>query len=84
MECDVTEFSAHTGLSGWLCQRFGCELWMSRADFYMCKVMAAYGPADMPDDAIRFYRWAGFTEKRLDVYRARFGKFGMRISPLPF
>ncbi len=73
----------HTGLSGWLCQRFGAELWMSRADFYMCKVMAAYGPSDVPDDAIRFYRRAGFSMERLNAYRENFGKFGMRVSPLP-
>ncbi len=73
----------HTGNAGWICREFGCELWMSRADFYMCKVMAADGPSDVPDDAIRFYRRAGFTEERLDRYRARFGQFGANIAVLP-
>lgn len=73
----------HTGLAGWLTQHWACELWMSRSDFYMCKVMAADGPSDVPEDAIRFYRRAGFTEERLARYRERFGQFGARISPLP-
>ena len=73
----------HTGNAGWLTQRFDCELWMSRSDFYMCKVMAADGPSDVPEDAIRFYRRAGFDEARLDRYRERFGQFGQSISPLP-
>jgi len=73
----------HTGLAGWIVQQWGCELWMSRADFYMCKTMAADGPSDVPEDAIRFYRRAGFTEERLDRYRQRFGQFGASISPLP-
>ena len=73
----------HTGLAGWLTQEWGCELWMSRSDFYMCKTMAADGPSDVPEDAIRFYRRAGFTEKRLDRYRQRFGNFGASIAPLP-
>lgn len=73
----------HTGLVGWITKRWGCELWMSRADFYMCKVMAADGPSDVPDDAIRFYRRAGFTEDRLDRYRQRFGQFGANMPPLP-
>lgn len=73
----------HTGLAGWITQRFGCELWMSRSDFYMCKVMAADGPSDLPEDAIRFYRRAGFDETRLDRYRQRFGTFGSSIAPLP-
>jgi glyoxylase-like metal-dependent hydrolase (beta-lactamase superfamily II) len=45
--------------------------------------MAADGPADVPEDAIRFYRRAGFEEDRLNRYRERFGQFGASISPLP-
>lgn len=73
----------HTGNAGWLCRHWDCELWMSRSDFYMCKVMAADGPSDVPDDAIKFYRRAGFDEDRLDRYRSRFGQFGANITPLP-
>ncbi len=73
----------HTGLAGWLVSEWDCQLWMSRADFYMCKVMSAARPADVPEDAIRFYRRAGFTEERLDRYRQRFGQFGAQVSPLP-
>jgi len=73
----------HTGNAGWICRHWDCELWMSRADFYMCKVMAADGPSDVPEDAIRFYRRAGFDDARLDRYRARFGQFGANVTPLP-
>ena len=73
----------HTGLAGWIVSEWDCQLWMSRADFYMCKVMAADRPADVPEDAIRFYRRAGFTEERLDGYRRRFGQFGASVAPLP-
>jgi glyoxylase-like metal-dependent hydrolase (beta-lactamase superfamily II) len=73
----------HTGLAGWLTREWGCELWMSRSEFYMCKVMAADGPSDVPDDAIRFYRRAGFSDDRLARYRERFGQFGARVAPLP-
>lgn len=75
--------SDHTGLAGWLTREWSCALWMSRADFYMCKVMAGDGPSDVPEDALKFYRRAGFTEDRLDRYRQRFGQFGANISPLP-
>ncbi|MGI9329005.1 MAG: MBL fold metallo-hydrolase [Pseudomonadales bacterium] len=73
----------HTGNAGWMANRWACELWMSRADFYMCKVMAADGPSDVPEDAIRFYRRAGFSEERLSRYRERFGSFGASLAPLP-
>ena len=73
----------HTGNAGWICQEWGADLWMSRADFFMCKVMAADGPSDVPEDAIKFYRRAGFDEARLDRYRERFGQFGANITELP-
>lgn len=73
----------HTGLAGWIAGEWGCELWMSRADFYMCKAMASDGPSDVPEDALKFYRRAGFTEERLERYRERFGQFGASISTLP-
>ena len=73
----------HTGLAGWIVSEWDCSLWMSRADFYMCKVMSADRPADVPEDALRFYRRAGFTEERLDGYRRRFGQFGASVAPLP-
>lgn len=73
----------HTGLAGWLVRRWGVQLWMSRADFVLCKLMAADGPSDIPEDAIRFYQRAGFSDEKLDEYRRRFGSFGANISPLP-
>jgi len=73
----------HTGNAGWITSKWDCELWMSRSDFYMCKTMAADGPSDVPEDAIRFYRRAGFTEERLDRYRQRFGHFGASMFRLP-
>lgn len=73
----------HTGNAGWITRKWDCELWMSRSDFYMCKAMAADGPSDVPEDAIRFYRRAGFDEARLNRYRERFGQFGANISQLP-
>ena len=75
--------SDHTGNAGWICQEWGAELWMSRSDFFMCKVMAADGPSDVPEDAIKFYRRAGFDEARLNRYRERFGQFGANIWELP-
>ena len=73
----------HVGLAGWLTERFGCELWMSREEFLMCRAMAADTGREAPEVAIRFYRAAGYSDEQLDVYRRRFGGFGRAISPLP-
>jgi len=73
----------HVGLAGWLTERFGCELWMSREEFLMCRAMAGDTGREAPDVAIRFYHAAGYNEEQLDRYRNKFGNFGRAIAPLP-
>lgn len=73
----------HAGLAGWITRRFDIELWMSRASYFMGRDMASYTQGDMPEEALRFYRRAGFSDTELDQYRERFGTFGRMMSPLP-
>jgi glyoxylase-like metal-dependent hydrolase (beta-lactamase superfamily II) len=73
----------HVGLAGWLTERFGAELWMSREEFLMCRAMAADTGREAPDVALRFYRAAGYDEEQLERYKGKFGNFGRAISPLP-
>jgi glyoxylase-like metal-dependent hydrolase (beta-lactamase superfamily II) len=73
----------HVGLAGWLTEHFGCELWMSREEFLMCRAMASDTGRPAPDVALRFYRAAGYDEEQLERYKNKFGNFGRAISPLP-
>ncbi|MBA6413456.1 MBL fold metallo-hydrolase [Parahaliea sp. F7430] len=73
----------HVGLAGWLVERFGCELWMTREEFLMCRAMVSDTGQDVPEVAINFYHAAGYTEEQLQNYREKFGSFGKAISPLP-
>ncbi|MEM0954141.1 MAG: MBL fold metallo-hydrolase [Pseudomonadota bacterium] len=73
----------HVGLAGWICERFNCELWMSRGEFLMCKALVSDTGREAPDAALKFYRAAGFSDEQLDDYSRRFGRFGMAVSPLP-
>lgn len=73
----------HVGLAGWICERFDCELWMSREEFLMCRSLVGDTGRPAPDVAIRFYRAAGYDEEQLDAYRERFGSFGSAVSTLP-
>ena len=73
----------HVGLAGWLTTRFGCELWMSREEFLMCRAMVADTGRAAPQVALRFYHAAGYDEEQLQVYRKKFGNFGRAIHPLP-
>lgn len=73
----------HVGLAGWLTRQFNCDLWMSRAEFLMCRAMASDTGREAPDVALRFYRAAGYNEEQLERYKKKFGNFGRAISPLP-
>jgi glyoxylase-like metal-dependent hydrolase (beta-lactamase superfamily II) len=73
----------HVGMAGRLCERFNCELWMSREEFLMCRAMAADTGREAPDVALRFYRAAGWDEEQLERYKRKFGNFGKAIYPLP-
>jgi len=73
----------HVGLAGWLTERFGAELWMSREEFLMCRAMVGDTGREAPEVALRFYRAAGYDEKQLAAYQAKFGNFGRAVSPLP-
>jgi glyoxylase-like metal-dependent hydrolase (beta-lactamase superfamily II) len=73
----------HCGMAGWLTERFGARLWMSRLEYLTCRLMAADTGRAAPADAIQFYRAAGWDEAALEHYKARFGGFGAMIHPLP-
>lgn len=73
----------HVGLAGWLTERFGCELWMAREEFLMCRAMAADTGREAPEVALRFYRAAGYSDEQLAHYKGKFGNFGRSISTLP-
>jgi glyoxylase-like metal-dependent hydrolase (beta-lactamase superfamily II) len=73
----------HVGMAGWLTRRHGIALWMSRLEYLNCRTLTADSGRDAPDDAIAFYRHAGWSEAALESYRVRFGRFGKLIHPMP-
>ncbi|MGE0388106.1 MAG: MBL fold metallo-hydrolase [Gammaproteobacteria bacterium] len=73
----------HAGLAGWLVQRWGAELWMSRTDFFMSRVMSGDRPNEAPEEAIRFFMRAGLSQSQIDAYKKRFGTFGQDMTRMP-
>ena len=73
----------HIGQAGWLTRYSQAQVWISRTEFFMCKMLCSDGPADVPDDAIRFYHQAGFTAEQLERYKQGYGQFGAMVEPLP-
>lgn len=73
----------HVGMAGWLARRFEVALWMSRTDYLMCRNLVADTGQEAPEEGVQFYRAAGFSEEALEVYRTRFGGFGLGVYRLP-
>ena len=65
----------HVGLAGWITRKFGCRLWMTRLEYFQCRMLVADTGREAPEDGIRFFRAAGWDDDAIDNYKARFGGF---------
>jgi glyoxylase-like metal-dependent hydrolase (beta-lactamase superfamily II) len=73
----------HCGMAGWIAERFGARLWMSRLEYLSCRLMAADTGRGAPGEAINFYHAAGWNEQAIERYKEKFGSFGEMIYPMP-
>ena len=73
----------HVGCAGWLARKFGVDLWMSRDEYLLCRVLVADTGKPAPPEGVRFYSGAGFAKQDLDRYMEHFGAFGRVVSPMP-
>lgn len=73
----------HVGSAGWLCHKYGAELWMSQLEYVTCRMLVADTGREAPPAGTEFYRRAGWNEAALDNYRKRFGGFGRGVSRMP-
>ena len=73
----------HCGLAGWLTERFGVRLWMTELEYLTSRVLSSDSGRTAPDEALGFYRGAGWSVEEIGTYQSRFGEFGQYIYPLP-
>ena len=73
----------HVGCAGWLTDEFGIDLWMTRDEYLLCRVLVADTGRDAPDEALNFYHAAGFPPESMHNYQKMFGLFGKYVAPLP-
>ena len=73
----------HIGCAGWLTRQFDVDLWMTREEYMLGRLLVADTGKPAPEEGIRFYAAAGFSEEALQEYRKRFGFFGRLVSRLP-
>ena len=74
----------HIGLAGWLCAKVDAPLVTTRTSFLYAKMLQLDGWDELPADAVKYYRRAGFgpVEMERAQNRASFG-FSKVCAPLP-
>ena len=73
----------HVGCAGFLARHFDVDVWMSRDEYMMCRILVADTGRKAPKAGVRFYRDAGFSDEHLANYEKAFGHFGQFVTPLP-
>ncbi len=73
----------HVGCAGWLVDHFDVDLWMSRDEYLLCRVLTADTGKPAPEEGLGFYKAAGFSDAQLQTYAESFGMFGRVVHVLP-
>lgn len=81
----VTHFHPdHLGLAGWLAERFGVRLWMTRGEWLFARMLTADIRDAPPAEAIAYWRAAGWDEERIASEADKgWGRFASVVSPVP-
>ena len=73
----------HVGCAGFLARHFDVDFWMPRDEYMLCRILVADTGREAPEEGVRFYKDAGYTDEQLAGYQAAFGFFGKFVTPLP-
>lgn len=81
----VTHFHPdHIGLAGWLTERFGVRLWMTRGEWLFARMLAADMRDAPPAEQLAYWRRAGWSEEAIAAEAANgWGRFASAVSPIP-
>ena len=74
----------HVGLAGWLADRFGAPLWMTRTEWLLARMLTLDARDAPPVEALAWWRLAGWSDAQIDHAAARgWRMFASVVSPLP-
>lgn len=73
----------HAGCANWLVGEFDANLWMTREEYLLCRVLIADTGKEAPPEGEHFYRAAGFNNEQIAAYRDNFGMFGKFVKGMP-
>ena len=80
----VTHFHPdHAGLAGWLTERFGVELWMTRAEWLYARMLRSDTDAAMVEGQVAFYRRAGASAEYVEGVRRAGPTYAKRVGAIP-
>jgi len=80
----VTHFHPdHAGLAGWLTERFGVELWMTRAEWLHARVLQQDTSPEMMAQQVVFYEKAGAPADYLESVERAGPSYAKRVGPMP-
>lgn len=81
----VTHFHPdHLGLAGWLCERFGVRLMMTRTEWLFGRMLTADVRDRPPLEALAWWRAAGWSEEKIAAEADKgWGRFASVVSPIP-
>ncbi len=74
----------HVGLAGWLCEKFGIPLWMTRSEWLFARMLTLETTEEVPEEIITFYRRAGFNSAMLEaISDTGYKHYRENVAPLP-
>ena len=73
----------HVGCANWLVQQFDVDLWMTRSEYLLCRMLIGDTGKEAPPEGVRFYRAAGFDDEQIALYKENFGMFGRFVPGMP-
>jgi glyoxylase-like metal-dependent hydrolase (beta-lactamase superfamily II) len=80
----LTHFhSDHSGLAGWIADRFGAELWMSDGEWQRSQVFHSARADEWMETVAGFFTLAGCPDDIVAATRRRWASIGDRVTPLP-
>ena len=81
----VTHFHPdHVGLAGWLVERWGVDLWMTRTEWLFGRMLCLDAQETAPESVIAFYRSAGMDQATLDKLKEQgFGNYRRSVTAIP-
>lgn len=80
----VTHFHPdHMGLAGWLCERFGVELWMSQAEWLTAQLVRQGWAGGDIAKRVQHYRRNGLGADQLEAFMKRGNPYAQNVTPVP-